>query len=67
VESLRCSFCDKPREQVRRLIAGKGVCICNECVGLCNDLLAEETQKRKRVAKPGATKRAGRRPARKKP
>jgi len=38
----QCSFCAKDQTQVRRLIAGSGVCICDECVDLCNDILAEE-------------------------
>jgi ribosomal protein L37AE/L43A len=38
-----CSFCGKGQEQVRRLIAGPGyVYICNECIALCNEILAEE-------------------------
>lgn len=39
---LRCSFCGKPQEQVRRLIAGPNVYICNECVELCQDIIEEE-------------------------
>ncbi len=39
---LRCSFCGKSSEQVRKLIAGPGVYICNECVELCNEILDEE-------------------------
>ena len=39
---LRCSFCGKPQGKVRRLIAGPGVYICDECVDLCNDILDEE-------------------------
>ncbi|KKZ11566.1 MAG: ATP-dependent protease [Candidatus Synechococcus spongiarum SP3] len=39
---LRCSFCRKPQERVRRLIAGPGVYICDECVDLCNDILDDE-------------------------
>ena len=39
---LRCSFCGKPQEQVSRMIAGPGVCICNECVDLCVSILEEE-------------------------
>ena len=45
--SLRCSFCGKSREQVRKLIAGPTVYICDECVGLCNDIMAEEWQETK--------------------
>jgi len=39
---LRCSFCGKPQEQVRRLIAGPNVYICNECVELCQEIIEEE-------------------------
>ncbi|ERT07871.1 ATP-dependent Clp protease, ATP-binding subunit ClpX [Lyngbya aestuarii BL J] len=39
---LRCSFCGKSQEQVRKLIAGPGVYICDECVELCNEILEEE-------------------------
>ncbi|MFE4368196.1 ATP-dependent Clp protease ATP-binding subunit ClpX [Streptomyces sp. NPDC056835] len=42
-ELLRCTFCGKNQKQVRKLIAGPSpVCICDECVGLCNELIAEE-------------------------
>lgn len=39
---LRCSFCGKPQEQVRRLIAGPNVYICNECIELCQEIIEEE-------------------------
>ncbi|HAG04705.1 MAG TPA: ATP-dependent Clp protease ATP-binding subunit ClpX [Lachnospiraceae bacterium] len=39
---LRCSFCGKTQDQVRRLIQGPGAYICNECVMLCYDIVAEE-------------------------
>ncbi|MCL2082651.1 MAG: ATP-dependent Clp protease ATP-binding subunit ClpX [Oscillospiraceae bacterium] len=39
--SARCSFCGKHQEQVRRLIAGSGACICNECVNLCLTILED--------------------------
>ncbi|OCQ99701.1 ATP-dependent protease ATP-binding subunit ClpX [Oscillatoriales cyanobacterium USR001] len=39
---LRCSFCGKSQEFVRKLIAGPGVYICDECVELCNEILEEE-------------------------
>ena len=39
---LRCSFCRKTQEDARRLIAGPGVYICDECVDLCNEILDEE-------------------------
>ncbi len=39
---LKCSFCGKPQSQVKRLVSGSGVYICNECVGLCQDIIADE-------------------------
>lgn len=39
---LRCSFCGKTQDQVRRLVAGPGVYICDECIELCNDIIREE-------------------------
>ncbi|MGK7918533.1 MAG: ATP-dependent protease ATP-binding subunit ClpX [Trichodesmium sp.] len=39
---LKCSFCGKSQDQVRKLIAGPGVYICDECVELCNEILEEE-------------------------
>jgi ATP-dependent Clp protease ATP-binding subunit ClpX len=41
---LCCSFCAKPGTEVEKVIAGPGVYICNECVGLCNDILRTEEQ-----------------------
>jgi hypothetical protein len=39
---LKCSFCGKSQDQVKKLIAGPGVYICDECVGLCDEILNEE-------------------------
>ena len=39
---LRCSFCNKPQTEVKKLIAGPGIYICNECVETCNTILEEE-------------------------
>lgn len=39
---LRCSFCGKSQDEVKRLIAGQGVYICDECINLCNDIILEE-------------------------
>lgn len=39
---LYCSFCGKSQHEVQKLIAGPSVYICDECVGLCNDILEEE-------------------------
>lgn len=41
-EVLSCSFCGKQQDEVKKLIAGPDVFICDECVGLCNDILKEE-------------------------
>ncbi|MEE0097399.1 MAG: ATP-dependent Clp protease ATP-binding subunit ClpX [Oscillospiraceae bacterium] len=41
-KNIKCSFCGKGQNEVKRLIAGPGVYICNECVDLCNDILGEE-------------------------
>ena len=41
-KQLKCSFCGKSQEQVRKLIAGPNVYICDECVGLCTDIVEEE-------------------------
>lgn len=40
-KQLRCSFCGKPQSQVRRLVAGPGVYICDECVEMCMDIVAD--------------------------
>jgi ATP-dependent Clp protease ATP-binding subunit ClpX len=42
---LKCSFCGKSQEQVRKLIAGPGVYICDECIELCNEIIEEELYK----------------------
>lgn len=39
---LKCSFCGKSQKQVKKLIAGGGVYICNECIDLCNEIIEEE-------------------------
>ncbi|MDR0415785.1 MAG: AAA family ATPase, partial [Propionibacteriaceae bacterium] len=39
---VKCSFCGKSQKQVRKLIAGPGVYICDECIDLCNDIIEEE-------------------------
>ena len=41
-DKLRCSFCGKNQDEVRRLIAGPTVYICDECIDLCNDIILEE-------------------------
>ncbi len=39
---LRCSFCGKSRDKVKKLVAGPGVYICDQCIALCNQVIAEE-------------------------
>jgi ATP-dependent Clp protease ATP-binding subunit ClpX len=46
---LRCSFCGKSQNDVRKLIAGPTVYICDECVELCNDIIAEEWEAERRA------------------
>ena len=41
-KNVRCSFCGKPQEAVKKIIAGPGVFICDECVSLCLDIIDEE-------------------------
>ena len=41
-EQLKCSFCGKSQKQVKKLIAGPGVYICDECIDLCNEIIEEE-------------------------
>ncbi|MCB9655756.1 MAG: ATP-dependent Clp protease ATP-binding subunit ClpX [Deltaproteobacteria bacterium] len=43
--NLTCSFCGKSQKEVKKLIAGPTVYICDECIGLCNDIIAEEQDK----------------------
>ena len=51
---FKCSFCGKSQKQVERLISGPGVYICEECIELCNEIIAEESQ----AAEPAATEPA---------
>src|ERR1700744_6090629 len=46
---LRCSFCGKSQNEVKKLIAGPGVYICDECIELCNDIIAEEREREDNV------------------
>lgn len=61
---LKCSFCGKSQEQVRKLIAGPGVYICDECIDLCNEILDEELVESHGSARPHGDH--GRKPAVKK-
>ncbi|WP_327044603.1 ClpX C4-type zinc finger protein [Microbispora sp. NBC_01189] len=42
-QDIRCSFCSKSKTEVKKMVAGPGVHICNECVGLCAKILAAES------------------------
>lgn len=60
---LRCSFCGKSQNEVKKLIAGPTVYICDECIELCNDIIAEEYEEEKcreirRLPKPAEIKTA---------
>lgn len=48
-KQLRCSFCGKTQDQVRRLIAGPGVYICDECIDLCSEIINDEFQEEPQV------------------
>jgi ATP-dependent Clp protease ATP-binding subunit ClpX len=50
----RCSFCGKSQEQVRKLIAGQGVYICDECINLCQEIIEEEMLEAPRAKAPAA-------------
>ena len=56
-EQLLCSFCGKSQRQVKKLIAGPGVYICDECIDLCNEIIDEEL-----TAPPSSTSRTSRKP-----
>ena len=43
-KQLKCSFCGKPQDQVRRLVAGPSVYICDECIELCQDIIKKSFQ-----------------------
>ncbi|MCH7788591.1 MAG: ATP-dependent Clp protease ATP-binding subunit ClpX [Acidobacteria bacterium] len=49
-ELLKCSFCGKSQKQVKKLIAGPGVYICDECIDLCNEIIEEELSEQSEVA-----------------
>ena len=46
VTATRCSFCGKPAERVAKLVAGPGVYICDECIRLCSEIVAQSQTKR---------------------
>ena len=45
--TLECSFCGASQDQVRKLIAGPGVYICDQCIDLCNDIIQDEVDEDK--------------------
>ncbi|GBE24867.1 MAG TPA: ATP-dependent Clp protease ATP-binding subunit ClpX [Actinobacteria bacterium] len=49
-ELLKCSFCGKSQKQVKKLIAGPGVYICDECIDLCNEIIEEELSEKEEVS-----------------
>ncbi|PIF04609.1 MAG: ATP-dependent Clp protease ATP-binding subunit ClpX [Propionibacterium sp.] len=51
-ELFKCSFCGKSQKQVKKLIAGPGVYICDECIGLCNEIIEEEFPDKPQHASP---------------
>ncbi len=55
---LGCSFCNKSQFDVVKLVAGPGVYICNECVGLCNQIITEELDRKAAKSQPPPTIRA---------
>ncbi len=61
-QALCCSFCGKSQKEVKKLIAGPTVYICDECIGLCNDIIAEEIDREEskdtklRIPRPGEIK-----------
>ena len=50
-EELYCSFCGKSQREVRKLIAGPGVYICDECIELCNEIIAEQFEEKELPSK----------------
>ena len=40
-----CSFCGKAVYEVKKLVSGRNVCICDECIALCNDIMADDLQR----------------------
>lgn len=51
-ETLRCSFCGKTQNEVRKLIAGPGVYICNECIDICNEIITDDSNQETQPQRP---------------
>lgn len=58
-KQLKCSFCGKTQEQVKRLVAGPGVYICDECIELCSEIIEEEFEETKTDAELGDVPKPG--------
>ena len=43
IKNVKCSFCGKTQENVRKIVAGPGVYICDECIGICKNIVDEDT------------------------
>ena len=54
-DKVRCSFCGKPRSEVKKLIAGPNVYICNECVELCREIVEEDMASERAAAAPAVS------------
>ena len=50
-EVLHCSFCGKSQKDVKKLIAGRGVYICDECIDVCHSIMEEEFEEAEKEAK----------------
>ena len=50
IDALTCSFCNKDQSEVAKLVAGPGVYICDECIDLCNQIIAQELDSNKAAA-----------------
>jgi ATP-dependent Clp protease ATP-binding subunit ClpX len=49
---LRCSFCGQSEKEVKKLVVGPQVSICNDCVDICNEIIADELELEEAAAKP---------------
>ncbi|HNJ44108.1 MAG TPA: ClpX C4-type zinc finger protein, partial [Acidobacteriota bacterium] len=51
-ETLRCSFCGKTQNEVKKLIAGPTVYICNECIDICNEIISDDAHQEATAQRP---------------
>ena len=54
-KTLYCSFCGKSQREVKKLVAGPAVFICDECIGLCSEIVAESEVRQARASRSGPT------------